>query len=138
MKLYADLGGTAESLTFAGDSFQESEASPAFTLPMVVAVIPLPLPAATWSPARVRWIHRATTTRRMSAMPAEARARSPALRALSSASPARLMEVHQDPARAWREDETATVDRLATLEPSRLGLRPSMATEAEGEVSPRG
>ena len=135
---FTNLGETGESLTAAGDSFQESVASLAFTLPMLVAVIPLLLLAATWLPARVRWIHRATTTRRMSAMSAEARTRLLALRALSSASPTKLMEVHEDPARAWREDEPATVDRLAALELNRLGLRPDGTAEAKERLSPRG
>lgn len=125
---FTNLSETGESLTAAGDSFQESVASLAFTLPMMVAVLPLFLLAATWLPARARWIHRATTTKRLSGMSAEARARLLALRALSSASPAKLMAVHEDPARAWQANESATVDRLAELELSRLGLRPSKTT----------
>lgn len=71
-------------------------------------------------------------------MSAEARTRLLALRALSSASPTKLMEVHEDPARAWREDEPATVDRLAALELNRLGLRPDGTAEAKERLSPRG
>ncbi len=129
---FGNLGETGESLSAAGDSFQETVASLSLTLPLLVAVLPLFLIAATWLPARARWISRATSTRRLSGLTPEARTRLLALRALSSASPARLMTVHPDPAGAWREDDPATVTELAALELRRLGLRtePTTAKEA--------
>lgn len=127
---FTDLSESGESLTAAGDSFQESVASLSFTLPLLVALLPLFLLAATWLPARARWIHRATTTKRLTALAPQARTRLLALRALSSASPARLMEAHEDPALAWQQNESAAVARLAALELRRLGLRLDKATDA--------
>ncbi|WP_017584910.1 hypothetical protein [Nocardiopsis ganjiahuensis] len=128
---FTSLSETGESLSAAGDSFQESVASLSLTLPLLVAVLPLFLIAATWLPARARWISRATSTRRLSGLNPEARNRLLALRALSSASPARLMAVHEDPAGAWQENDPATVTELAALELRRLGLRPEPVTAKE-------
>lgn len=127
---FNNLSETGESLTAAGDSFQESVASLAFTLPLLVALLPLFLLAATWLPARVHWIRQATTTKRLGSLAPEARTRLLALRALSSASPARLMAVHEDPAEAWRTGEKAAMKRLAGLELHRLGLRVEKTTDA--------
>ncbi|WP_017604826.1 hypothetical protein [Nocardiopsis alkaliphila] len=121
---FTNLSESGDSLTAAGDSFQESVASLSFTLPLLVALLPLFLLAATWLPARLRWIHRATTTQRLNGLAPEARTRLLALRALSWASPTRLMAAHEDPALAWQRNESATVARLAELELRRLGLRP--------------
>ncbi|WP_307851285.1 hypothetical protein [Nocardiopsis sp. MG754419] len=129
---FTALSETGASLTEAGDSFQESVSSLATTLPLLVAVIPLLLLAATWLPARARWIHRATTTRRLAALTPEARTRLLALRALSGASPARLMAVHQDPALAWQRGDETVVGRLAELELRRLGLRMKGARGGRG------
>lgn len=120
---FADLGETGESLTAAGDSFQETVSSLALTLPLLVALLPLLLLATTWLPVRARWISRATSAKRLLGLTPEARTRLLALRALSLASPAALMAVHEDPAGAWRENDPCAVTELAALELRRLGLR---------------
>lgn len=128
---FTNLSETGESLTAAGDSFQETVASLALTLPLVVALLPLLLLATTWLPMRARWISRATSTTKLIGLSPEARTRLLALRALSLASPARLMEVHEDPARAWQENDPDTVTELAALELRRLGLRTEPITGKE-------
>lgn len=128
---FTNLGETGESLSAAGGSFQETVASLGLTLPLLVAVLPLFLIATTWLPMRARWIRRATGTKRLSGLSPEARTRLLALRALSSASPAKLMAVHEDPAGAWQENHPATVAELAALELRRLGLRPEPTSAKE-------
>lgn len=128
---FSNLSETGESLSAAGDSFQETVTSLGLTLPLLVAVLPLFLIAATWLPMRARWISRATGTKRLSGLAPEARTRLLALRALSSASPARLVAVHEDPAGAWQENDPATVAELAALELRRLGLRPEPVSAKE-------
>ncbi|GAA1458516.1 hypothetical protein NE857_26920 [Nocardiopsis exhalans] len=120
---FTDLGETGESLTAAGDSFQETVSSLALTLPLLVVLLPLLLLATTWLPVRARWISRATGTKQLIGLTPEARTRLLALRALSLASPAQLMAVHEDPAGAWQENDPDTVTELAALELRRLGLR---------------
>ncbi|MGW5878965.1 hypothetical protein ACWFMI_20690 [Nocardiopsis terrae] len=121
---FTDLSGTGESLSAAGDSFQDSVGTLALTLPLLVAALPLFLLAATWLPARARWIVRATGTVRLRALSPEARTRLLALRALSGAPAAGLAAVHEDPAGAWQENDRTAVAELAALELRRLGLRP--------------
>lgn len=121
---FNNLGETGESLSAAGDSFQESVATLALTLPLMVALLPIFLVLATWLPMRARWIRRAGATKRLNKMAPEARTRLLALRALSSASPTRLMAVHDDPVRAWQSDQKSVVTELAALELRSLGLRP--------------
>ncbi|RKS05125.1 hypothetical protein DFP74_0716 [Nocardiopsis sp. Huas11] len=120
---FASVGGAGESLTSAGTSFQASVADLALYLPLVTAVIPLALLAATWLPARVRWMRQATAVRSMRAMSPEAGSRLLALRALTSVSPTRLMGVHEDPVGAWHADDPEATRVLAALELRRLGLR---------------
>lgn len=126
---FSGLGETGESLSAAGDSFQESVGTLALTLPMLVALLPLFLLAGTWLPMRMRWIRRASDTKRLSGLTPEARARLLALRALSSAPSTRLMAVHDDPAAAWHAGEREVVAELAGLELGRLGLRPEPSPE---------
>ncbi|GHC75049.1 hypothetical protein GCM10007079_09830 [Nocardiopsis terrae] len=121
---FTGLSGTGESLSAAGDSFQDSVGTLALTLPLLVAALPLFLLAATWLPARARWIVRATGTVRLRALAPEARTRLLALRALSGAPAAGLAAVHEDPAGAWQENDRTVVAELAALELRRLGLRP--------------
>jgi hypothetical protein len=133
---FSNLSETGESLTAAGDSFQETVSSLGLTLPLLVAVLPLFMIATTWLPMRARWISRATSTKRLSGLTPEARTRLLALRALSSASPARLMAVHDDPAGAWQENDRATVAELAALELRGLGLRGPASAWTTGTLSP--
>lgn len=129
---FTDISGSGESLSAAGSSLQETASSLALTLPLLVALLPLLLLAATWLPARARWIRRATSTKKLIGLSPEARTRLLALRALSLASPAELMAVHEDPAGAWQENDADTVTELAALELRRLGLRTEPI--AAGEV----
>ena len=122
---FVNLSESGTTLSAAGDSFQETVAQLAVTLPLLVAVIPLYLIATTWLPLRARWIRRATGTRRLDRMAPEARTRILALRALTSVSGRRLLEVHDDPAGAWEGNDRAAVAGLAALELRRLGLRPT-------------
>ncbi|MEU3017377.1 hypothetical protein ABZ635_08310 [Nocardiopsis sp. NPDC007018] len=127
---FDNLSDTGATMSQAGESFQETVGTLAVTLPLLVVAIPLYLVAATWLPMRVRWIRRATGTRRLDRLAPDAQARLLALRALSSASTSRLLEVHADPAGAWRANDPATVAGLADLELRRLGLRPRPARSA--------
>lgn len=120
---FTNMSETGESLTSAGDAFRESVASLALTLPLLTASLPILLVAATWLPARARWVHQANATRRLRKLAPEARARLLALRALASVAPSRLVGVHDDPAGAWHADDRRAVDALAELELRRLGLR---------------
>ncbi|MDE3721305.1 hypothetical protein PWG71_07880 [Nocardiopsis sp. N85] len=120
---FTNMSETGESLTAAGDSFRETVASLATTLPLLVAAVPVLLVATTWLPARARWIARASAVRRSGGMSPEARARLLALRALTTAPPARLAAIHEDPAGAWRSGDAETLNRLAALELRRMGLK---------------
>ncbi|MFD6951505.1 hypothetical protein A6A08_12200 [Nocardiopsis sp. TSRI0078] len=120
---FTSMSGTGETLSAAGASFQESVASLGLTLPLLTAALPLLLLAATWLPARVRWMRQAGSVRRMRGLAPEARSRLLALRALSSVSPSRLADVHEDPAGAWHSGDREAVRELASLELRRLGLR---------------
>lgn len=122
---FASMSESGASLTAAGASLQESVASLALALPLLTAALPLLLLATTWLPARVRWVRGASAVRRSLALSPGARSRLLALRALSSAPPARLADVHEDPVGAWHSDDREAVDALACLELRRLGLRAS-------------
>ncbi|GAB2511400.1 hypothetical protein [Nocardiopsis aegyptia] len=120
---FTSVGGAGESLASAGTSLQESVAALALYLPLVTAVIPLALLAATWLPARARWVRQAATVRSIRTMSPQARSRLLALRALTAVSPSRLTDAHEDPVGAWHADDPEATRVLAAMELNRLGLR---------------
>ncbi|MBE3000884.1 hypothetical protein IDM40_19620 [Nocardiopsis sp. HNM0947] len=120
---FTSVGEAGESLSSAGTSFQESIGTLALVLPLLTAALPVLLLAATWFPARARWVARANSARRLRHLDPGARERLLALRALSSAPAGHLAGVHEDPAGAWHDAEPAAVRDLADLELRRLGLK---------------
>lgn len=121
---FGRVGEAGASLGEAGRSLQDSVAGAALSLSLLTAVLPVLLVLALWLPARARWIRRAGEVRRLRSLEPRARNRLLALRALSSAPPARLAAVHADPAGAWHSGDAAAVEALAAVELHRLGLRP--------------
>ncbi|MDA8368580.1 MAG: hypothetical protein M0026_01745 [Nocardiopsaceae bacterium] len=120
---FGSIGDAGASLGDAGRGLQETVADMALALSLITAVLPVLFVVLTWLPARARWVRRANGALRLRAMGGEAGARLLALRALTSASPARLAAVHADPVGAWHADDTAAVHELAAVELRRLGLR---------------
>lgn len=110
----------AESLAAAGRSQAETVADVALLVGLAVFLIPVLLVAVVYVPLRVRFVRRASAGRRLlGADPALL-----ALRALANQPLRSLTRISDDPVAAWRNDDRATVRRLADLELRSLGLKP--------------
>jgi hypothetical protein len=113
--------GAANSLAEAGRAQQEAVENLAITLVVLLLIVPLGLILFVWLPLRIRWIRRAsfaTALRRV-----HTGRDLLALRALANQPLRNLAAIGPDPANAWRDGDTSTVDRLAALELRTLGLR---------------
>jgi hypothetical protein len=113
--------GAANALADAGRSQQSAVHNLAIALVVLVLVVPVAVVVLGYLPARVRWIRRATLA---TALRQRATGRDLlALRALTRQPLRRLLAVHPDPATAWRDHDTNTLNSLAALELHTLGLR---------------
>ena len=109
----------AESLAAAGRSQAETVADVALLVGIAVFLIPVLLVAVLYVPFRIRFVRKASAGRRLlGADPALL-----ALRALANQPLRSLTKISDDPVTAWRENDPATVRRLADLELRALGLR---------------
>jgi len=113
--------GAAQALADAGREQQAAIHNLAVTLVALLLVVPLSLVLFVWLPLRIRWIRRASTATMLRRGPAGRDLL--ALRALTHQPLRRLTRIAHDPATAWRTGDSSTVDSLATLELSSLGLR---------------
>jgi hypothetical protein len=113
--------GAAQGLADAGRAQQEAVHNLAVTLVVLMLIVPLALVLFVWLPLRIRWIRRASIAW------AQRRDRPGrdllALRALTNQPMRKLIRIHPDPATAWRDNDTPTVEMLASLELNTLGLR---------------
>ncbi len=109
-----------QAITAAGRSQVEAVAQLAFgaaVATVALAVIPV---LALWLSARVRYALAAAAAVAVRSSDKDLLA----LRALVGLPPRRLLRVSADPARAWRIGDAEAVDRLASLQLAKLGLRP--------------
>jgi len=88
-----------------------------------VALIPILGALVLYLPPRIRFVRRASAARAL--LRSSRNLDLFALRALTHQPLHRLAAISEDPAAAWREQDTDTVGRLAALELASLGLRPS-------------
>jgi hypothetical protein len=114
--------GAAQAIAEAGREQQQAVHNLAVTLVVLLLVVPLSLVLFVWLPLRVRWIRRASLASGLRRGPAGRDLL--ALRALTNQPLRRLTRIAADPAAAWRAGDASTVDALATLELSTLGLNP--------------
>lgn len=109
----------AESLAAAGRSQAETVADIALLVGLAIFLIPVLMVAVVYVPLRIRFVRRASAGRRLlAADPALL-----ALRALANQPLRALTKISDDPVAAWRNDDRATVRRLADLELRSLGLK---------------
>lgn len=112
----------AQSIADAGRAQQDAVHNLAIAMVVLMLVVPTALVLFVWLPLRIRWIRRASIAW------AQRRDRPGrdllALRALSNQPMRKLISIHPDPAAAWRENDSATIQMLAGLELKTLGLRP--------------
>ncbi len=90
-------------------------------LGLVTALLPIVLVVGIWAVLRIRFVRRATAARRF--VDAEADLDLFALRAMSRQPMHRLARISDDPAGAWRRQESDVVRELALLELRTCGLR---------------
>lgn len=90
-------------------------------LGLVTALLPIVLVVGVWAVLRIRFVRRATAARRF--VDAEADLDLFALRAMSRQPMHRLARISDDPAGAWRRQESDVVRELALLELRTCGLR---------------
>lgn len=114
----SDAAGT---ITAAGRSQQAAVAKIARYLGLAVAFLPIVAALYLWLPRRIRFVRRATSTRRLVDSAADLDLF--ALRALVSQPLTRLAQIHPDPAEAWRREDPAILSALADLELADAGLR---------------
>ena len=116
---FSGAADAAESLAEAGRSQAETVADVALLAGLAVFLVPVLLVAVLYVPLRVRFVRRASAGRRLvGADPALL-----ALRALANQPLRSLTKISGDPVTAWRENDQATVRRLADLELRTLGLK---------------
>lgn len=115
-------GDAAERVAAAGRAQVEAAQTLADWLGLVVAVAPILLLLGWYLPPRIRFVRRASAGRALVDSAADLDLF--ALRALAHQPLHVLARVSPDPARAWRERDSAVVGRLAALELRAAGLRP--------------
>ena len=118
---FRDASGVGASLVQSGQEQRRFVGGVAVWAGILVALLPLIVVLPRWVRRRAAFARRATTARRL-ADSAEGRELL-ALRALTTASPRRLIEVEADPAGAWRRADPSAVAALADLELRSAGVR---------------
>ncbi|MBA3524766.1 MAG: hypothetical protein H0T85_09495 [Geodermatophilaceae bacterium] len=114
--------GVGDTLIRAGQQQQDTVASIAFWLALVIALLPIAWALSRWLPRRVRWSREATAAGRLVGDTDLF-----ALRALSRMSLPELARFGPNPAAAWRAGDDQVIRALAAAELSRLGLRVATA-----------
>jgi hypothetical protein len=129
---FGNLGAAAQSLARVGVAQQHAVHDVAELLAVCVAAIPIALLAILWLPRRIRFVRRATASRRLAASAGDLDLF--ALRALSTQPMHALARISADPADGWRRKDPAVIHALATLELADAGLRaPALGTATPGQ-----
>ncbi|HTJ39905.1 MAG TPA: hypothetical protein VL738_42440 [Dactylosporangium sp.] len=118
---FTNAANAATSLANAGREQQDIVNDLAWTLSIVVVVVPLLFVVGVWLPLRIRWIRRAGSAARLRAVTAGRDLL--ALRALTTQPLRRLLRVDPEIAALWRRGDPDAVEALARLELRSLGLR---------------
>ena len=119
------LGQAASSgttLSRAGTSMATTVERVSLVLGLVVALVPIVVVVALWLYVRVGFARRASAAQRF--IDASADLDLFALRAMATQPLSALARISDDPAGAWRRQDTAVIRELATLELRDQGLRP--------------
>ncbi|WP_323098451.1 hypothetical protein [Intrasporangium sp. YIM S08009] len=119
------LGQAASSgttLSQAGTTMATTVERVSLVLGLVVALVPIAIVVALWLYVRVGFVRRASAAQRF--IDASADLDLFALRAMATQPMGALARISDDPAGAWRRQDTAVIRELATLELRDQGLRP--------------
>ncbi len=119
------LGQAASSgttLSQAGTTMATTVERVALVLGLVVALVPITIVVVLWLYVRVGFVRRASAAQRF--IDASADLDLFALRAMATQPMSALARISDDPAGAWRRQDTAVIRELATLELRDQGLRP--------------
>jgi hypothetical protein len=114
--------GAATKLADAGREQAEAVEQFAIVLGIATAAVPILFALLIWLPPRIRFSRRATAAQRFIDSAADLDLF--ALRAMANQPMHKLAQISNDPVKAWREGDTAVIDRLATLELRASGLKP--------------
>jgi len=118
---FTNAANAATSLANAGREQQDIVNDLAWTLSIVIVVVPVLMLVGTWLPLRIRWMRRASAAARLRT--ATAGRDLLALRALATQPLKRLVRVDPEIAALWRRGDPDAVEALARLELRSLGLR---------------
>ena len=118
---FGKLAGTGRSLVSVGQAQQHAVHDLALFAAVCLAVLPIAMLAVFWLPRRVRFIRRATASRRLMARVVDLDLF--ALRALASQPVHVLARIAPDPADSWRRKDPTVLRALADLELADAGLR---------------
>src|ERR1700712_959126 len=118
---FGKVGAAAQSLIGIGMAQEQAVHAVAVLLAVCVAAIPIALLALLWLPRRVRFVRRATASRRLIDSAGDLDLF--ALRALSSQPMHQLARVCTDPADGWRRKDPTVIYALAMLELADAGIR---------------
>ena len=119
---FTDAAGAADAIRQAGVEQQETVATLALVLALVVALGPVLFVVAPWLVLRVRFAVRAGAAQRF--VDSDADLRLFALRAMAVQPMHVLARVSDDPVGAWESGDAGVVRALALLELQDAGLRP--------------
>ena len=123
---FGKVGDAAQSLVGVGIAQEQAVHDVAVLLAGCVAVVPIALLAMLWLPRRVRFVRRATASRRLVDSAGDLDLF--ALRALSTQPIRELARICADPADGWRRKDPTVIHALAMLELADAGLRAPMRT----------
>lgn len=118
---FGNVGAAGRSLISIGMAQEHAVHDVAVFLGVCIAAIPIVLLAILWLPRRLRFIRRATASRRLVATASDLDLF--ALRALTTQPMHVLARVGADPADGWRRKDPAIIHALARLELADAGLR---------------
>lgn len=118
---FEDLSEAGSSVRGAGQAAQESVATLALVLAVVLVVLPVGWLVIRWLPWRLRYVREAGAARRLLSGTPDLEML--AARALATAPLPRLAQLPAGTGAAWRGGDPAAVRTLAGLELGRLGLR---------------
>ena len=117
--------GAGTTLSDAGTSMSDAVAQLALVLGLITALVPVVSVAWVWLWMRLRFVREATSAQRF--IDAGEDLDLFALRAMATQPMKALATVSDDPAGAWRRQDTEVIRRLALLELREQGLRPPPA-----------
>ncbi|MEJ3746585.1 hypothetical protein WEI85_27995 [Actinomycetes bacterium KLBMP 9797] len=118
---FEKAAGAARSLSGVGQQQQDVVNDLALAIAVGLLIFPLGLVLFVWLPLRLRWMRRAGAAAALRS--ASAGRDLLALRALANQPLRKLNRIDPDVVQAWRRGDESTVEALAALELSALGLR---------------